>query len=89
MAEIGYLRAMFRSGLKVWGTAAGETLVVSGVSLIPLAGAAIRQMLPHNGANAADAFGKAFLSGQLIFYALGLISTIVWNCNKDFKDFFR
>lgn len=89
MAEIGYFRAIFRSGPRVWGEAVLEILVVAGVSLIPLIGVAVREVLPQQSKiYLSDAFEKAFLSGQLIFYALGLIATIVWNSNKDFKSFF-
>lgn len=89
MAEIGYLQAFLRSGRRVWLEAAMETLVVAGVSLIPLIGAAIREVLPSDTKiYLSDAFEKSFLSGQLLFYALGLIATVVWNSNKDFKSFF-
>ena len=89
MAKIGYFHAVFRSGVKVWGLALLEILVVAGVSLIPLLGAAVREILPpQSGIYLSDAFEKAFLSGQLIFYAIGLIATIVWHSNKDFHSFF-
>lgn len=89
MAEIGYLSAIFRSGRRVWLEAALETFVVTVVSLIPLLGASIREMLPKNSTiYLSDAFEKSFLSGQLLFYALGLIATIIWNSNRDFKSFF-
>ncbi|WP_426386948.1 hypothetical protein [Sphingobium sp. R-21] len=89
MEKIGYARAMFRSGPGVWGMALLEIIVVAGISLIPLTGAAIREVLPpESKIYLSDAFEKAFLSGQLLFYAVGLIATIVWHCNKDFKSFF-
>lgn len=89
MAEIGYARAIFRSGPRVWGIALLEIVVVAGVSLIPLLGAAIREVLPpESKVYMVDAFEKAFLSGQLLFYSVGLIATITWQSNKDFKSFF-
>jgi hypothetical protein len=89
MAEIGYFRAIFRSGFRVWGEAILEITVVAGVSMIPLIGAAVREVLPlQSKIYLSDAFEKAFLSGQLLFYALGLIATVVWNSNRDFKSFF-
>lgn len=89
MAEIGYARAIFRSGLRVWGDALLEILVVACVTLIPLLGAVIHQVLPPDSKiYLGEAFEIAFLSGQLIFYALSLIAVVVWQCNKDFKSFF-
>lgn len=89
MAEIGYLRAIKGAEPGVWRDAILEIVVVAGVSLIPLIGAAIRQVLPPDSkVYLSDAFGKAFLSGQLVFYALGLIATVVWQSNKDWKSFF-
>lgn len=89
MAEIGYLSAVYRSGSRVWLEAVFETLVVAGVSLIPLFGGAIREVLPRDSEiYLSDAFEKSFLSGQLLFYALGLIATVVWSSNRDLKSFF-
>jgi hypothetical protein len=89
MAKIGYARAIFRSGFRVWGEALLEILVVAGVTLIPLLGAAVREVLPPDTKiYLSDAFARAFLSGQLLFYALGLIATVVWQSNKDLKSFF-
>jgi hypothetical protein len=89
MAKIGYGRAIFLSGRKVWSDAILEIIVVASVSLIPLLGAAVREVLPQNSQiYLSDAFEKAFFGGQLLFYALGLIATIVWQSNKDFHSFF-
>lgn len=89
MADAGYFRALFRSGLKPWGNALLEVLVIIVVSLIPLLGAAIREMLPVSSTiYLSDAFAKALLGGQLLYYALGLIATVVWQCNKDFEPFY-
>jgi len=89
MAEIGYAQAIYRSGRRVWGEALLEIIVICGVSLLPLLGAVIREMLPLGSkVYIADAFSRAFLSGQLLFYALGLIATVVWQCNKDLRSFF-
>jgi hypothetical protein len=89
MAKIGYARAIFLSGRTAWSNALLEIIVVASVSLIPLLGAAIREILPQNSQIfLSDAFEKAFYGGQLLFYALGLIATIVWQSNKDFQSFF-
>ena len=89
MAKIGYGQAIFLSGRRVWTDAILEIFVVASVSLIPLLGAAVRAILPQNSQiYLVDAFGKAFFGGQLLFYALGLIATIVWQSNKDFHSFF-
>jgi hypothetical protein len=89
VAKIGYARAIFLSGRKVWTDALLEIFVVASVSLIPLLGAAIREVLPENSQiYMSDAFAKAFFGGQLLFYALGLIATIVWQSNKDLHSFF-
>jgi hypothetical protein len=89
MAEIGYTRAIFFAGVRVWGLAILEIIVVAGVSLVPLFGAALREVLPTDSTiYLSDAFEKTFLSGQLLFYSLGLIATITWHSNKDFKSFF-
>lgn len=73
----------------MWGVALLEVLVVAGVSLIPLLGAAVRLVLPPaSKVHLSEALTKSFLSGQLIFYAIGLIATIIWHSNKDFKSFF-
>lgn len=89
MAEIGYARAILTGGRRVWGFALLETLVVAGVSLLPLLAGAFREILfPNATVTLGDAFGRAFLSGQLLFYAMGLIATVVWLCNKDRKAFF-
>lgn len=87
MADVGYARAIFGAGRHVWIRALSETAVVAGVSLLPLLLAAFRETLPTGGA-IGDALAKAFLSGQLLFYALGLIATVVWVSNKDFPRFF-
>jgi hypothetical protein len=72
MAEVGYARAIFWSGRRVWGDALLEILVVSIVSLIPLIVAAIRQVLPpESTVYLSDAFEKAFLSGQLLYLRVG------------------
>ena len=89
MAEIGYTRAIFFAGRRVWALAILEIIVVAGVSLVPLFGAALREVLPTDSKiYLTDAFEKAFLSGQLLFYSLGLIATITWHSNKDFNYFF-
>ena len=89
MATIGYAKAIFRSGSQVWIAALLETLVVSVVSLIPLICVAVRQLLPPDSTiYLSDAFVKALLSGQLLFYALGFIATVVWQSNKDLNSFF-
>src|SRR5438128_1913816 len=89
MPEIGYAQAIFRSGPRVWALAVLEIVVVAGVSLIPLFGAALRELLPpESKIYLSDAFVKAFLSGQLLFYTLGLIATVTWQSNKDLKSFF-
>jgi hypothetical protein len=89
VANIGYGRAIWISGARVWGEAILEILVVSVISLIPLIGAAIREVLPQDSKiYLSDAFEKAFLSGQLLFYALGLIATIIWQSSRDLKQFF-
>lgn len=89
MAELSYLKAIWRSGPRLWGEAVSETAVVTVVSLLPLGGAAIREVMPKDSKiYLSDAFEKAFLSGQLVFYALGLIATIVWQSNKDRDSFF-
>jgi hypothetical protein len=88
MAEFGYIRAIFSAGRRVWGTALVEILVISVVSVVPLLIAAFRQVLPLDSkVYLSDAFEKSFLSGQLIFYALGLIAMVVWRCNKDMQFF--
>ena len=89
MAEVGYGKAIWTAGPRVWGEAFLEILVVAVVSLIPLLGAAVREVLPPDSKiYLSDAFGRAMLSGQLLFYALGLIATVVWNSNKDWRSFF-
>jgi hypothetical protein len=89
MAEMGYARAIFFAGRRVWALAILEIIVVAGVSLVPLFGAAFREILPTDSKiYLTDAFEKAFLSGQLLFYSLGLIATVTWHSNKDFKFFF-
>jgi len=89
MPRVGYWRAIFSAGPQAWGTALLEILVVATISLIPLLMAAIRELLPL-GSNIliSDAFQRSFLSGQLVFYSVGLIATITWNSNKDFQSFF-
>jgi hypothetical protein len=89
MAKVGYSRAIFFAGSRIWWLALLEIVVIAGVSLIPLTAAAIREVLPkQSGIYLSDAFEKAFLGGQLLFYAIGLIATIIWHCNKDLKSFF-
>ncbi|KEA04503.1 hypothetical protein QOV31_005185 (plasmid) [Agrobacterium fabrum] len=89
MNRIGYWNAIVFAGPQAWGFALLEIFVVATVSLIPLLGAALRDVLPAtSNIYLGDAFQKAFLSGQLIFYAIGLIATIVWQSNKDFSSFF-
>lgn len=79
MNRIGYWNAIVFAGPQAWGIALLEIFVVATVSLIPLLGAALRDVLPAtSNIYLGDAFQKAFLSGQLIFYAIGLIATIVW-----------
>jgi hypothetical protein len=87
MADTGYARAIFSAGRDVWARALSEAAVVAGISLLPLLLAAFRETLP-DGTQVAPAFAKAFLSGQLLFYAVGLIATVVWQSNKDFPRFF-
>lgn len=89
MNRVGYWNAIVFAGPQAWGYALLEIFVVATVSLIPLIGAALRDVLPAtSNIHLGDAFQKAFLSGQLLFYAIGLIATIVWNSNKDFSSFF-
>jgi hypothetical protein len=87
MAKIGYGRSVFLSGRKVWKDAILEIIVVAGVSLFPLLGPAIREILPENSqVDLTEAFINTFFGGQLMFYALGLIATVVWQSNKDFHS---
>lgn len=88
MPRVGYWKAIF-SSRQDWGTALLEIVVVAAISLIPLLMAAIRELLPLD-ANVpiGDAFEKYFLSGQLVFYSVGLTATITWHSNKDFRNFF-
>jgi hypothetical protein len=89
MAETGYAKAIFYAGKRVWGLALLEISVVAGISLIPLVGAAFREALSMDGkVPLTEALAKAFLGGQLIFYSVGLIASIVWHSNKDFNSFF-
>jgi hypothetical protein len=89
MAKVGYGRAIARAGWKIWGIALLELVVVAGISLLPLILGALRQLLPlKSTVTVGTAFGRAFLSGQLMFYAIGLIATITWFCNKDRAEFF-
>lgn len=89
MDKIGYGGAIFGASRRVWGEAVLEIAVVAGVSLIPLLGASLREVLPPDSTvYLSDAFERSFLSGQLLFYALGLIATVVWQANRDYKSFF-
>lgn len=89
MNRMGYWKAIFFAGRQAWGFALLEIFVVATVSLIPLLAGALRDVIPVSSSTyLGDAFQKAFLNGQLIFYAIGLISTVVWHSNKDFNSFF-
>jgi hypothetical protein len=93
MPEVGYVRTIFQAERAIWGEALLEIVTIASISLIPLMGAALREVLPSDSKiYLSDAFEKAFLGGQLLFYALGLIAMVLWQANKDFKEiesFFR
>lgn len=88
MSEVGYGRAIFSAGGRVWGRALSETVVVGFISLLPLLAAAFRELLLPDAQSSGEPFTKAFLSGQLLFYAMGFVAAVMWSCNKDFRSFF-
>ena len=65
------MRAILRSGLRVWEEALLEILVVAGVSLIPLFGAPIREVLPQDSKiYLSAAFEKGLFSAGSSFSTL-------------------
>ncbi|MGE0563105.1 MAG: hypothetical protein AB7O50_01200 [Pseudolabrys sp.] len=72
---------------KVW-SAANEVLVVGAISLAPLILAAFGSYISAviNGKNDLDlltVLAKAILSGQLLFYAMSFVASIVWHSSQD------
>jgi hypothetical protein len=83
----GYLQAIFGAGWPAWGRAFLEISVVVVISLVPLLAGAFREVIVPPLNIQGDAFARAFLSGQLIFYAIGLVATIAWQSNRDWANF--
>jgi hypothetical protein len=72
---------------KVW-SAANEVIVVGAISLAPLVLAAVGSHVSGviNGApggNLRADLAKAILSGQLLFYAMSFIASVVWHSSQD------
>ena len=72
---------------KVWG-AAIEVVVVGAISLAPLVLAAFGSHVSAviNTGNApplGQHLAKAILSGQLLFYAMSFIASVVWHSSQD------
>jgi Ca2+/Na+ antiporter len=88
MHRSGYWHAIFSAPRGAWGIALLEILVVAAISLLPLLIAVFLDVIPTTSNTAlSEAVQKAFFGGQLIFYSIGLIATIVWNSNKEYNAF--
>ncbi len=72
---------------KIW-TAGFEVLVIGAISLAPLVLAAIGSHVSAviNGDHSiplSTSLAKAILSGQLLFYAMSFVGSIVWHSSRD------
>lgn len=87
MSETSYIKAILSGGWRAWRPACLEILVVATISLVPLLAGVFRELLVPTGPQ-VNAFQRAFLGGQLIFYAVGLTATVVWLSNRDWHEFY-
>jgi hypothetical protein len=72
---------------KVW-SAANEVIVVGAISLAPLVLAAVGSHVSAviNGGNKVDLvtdLARSILSGQLLFYAMSFVASVVWHSAQD------
>jgi hypothetical protein len=72
---------------KVW-SAANEVIVIGAISLAPLVLAALGSHVSavingQTGGNLRTDLAKAILSGQLLFYAMSFVASIVWHSSQD------
>jgi magnesium-transporting ATPase (P-type) len=72
---------------KVW-SAANEVIVIGAISLAPLVLAAVGSHVSAeiNGGisgNLRTDLAKAILSGQLLFYAMSFVASVVWHSSQD------
>lgn len=88
MTESSYIKAIIGAGWKVWRPAFLEILVVTVISLVPLLAGVFRELLIPTVGVQETPFQRAFLGGQLIFYAVGLTATVVWLSNRDWHEFY-
>lgn len=87
MSENSYIKAILSGGWSAWRPAFLEILVVTTISLVPLLAGVFREMLVPTGVQISP-FQRAFLGGQLIFYAVGLTATVIWLSNRDWHEFY-
>jgi hypothetical protein len=88
MRSIEWIKAIGRlDQQKIWA-AANEVLVVGAISLAPLVLAALGSHLSaiiNNGNQIPllQHLAQAILSGQLLFYAMSFVASIVWHSSQD------
>jgi hypothetical protein len=88
MRSIEWIKAIRRlDSEKVWN-AANEVLVIGAISLAPLVLAALGSHLSaiiNNGNKIPllQHLAQAILSGQLLFYAMSFVASIIWHSSQD------
>ena len=88
MRSVDWIRALKTlDPERIW-TAGFEVLVIGAISLAPLVLAAIGSHVSAAingglGVPLATSLARAILSGQLLFYAMSFVGSIVWHSSRD------
>lgn len=88
MEDKGYIYILLNAGRRIWLLALQEIAVIVGLSLAPLLLSIGRDFLAKDPPfSLLGSLQRAYFSGQLVFYAVGLGATVYWLASSDLKGF--